>query len=131
NWRKEAADYFDGGTFTTWIATGKTPTEVPDEVDLVVIGWDILADWASTLISWSPEAIIADEGHYAKSGKQRTRKETEPKRDAQGNIIFGRNGKATMVPVMVEKKGPGGRPMMGEDGKPVMEQKITVLSGSA
>lgn len=131
NWRKETADYFDEGTFTTWTATGKTPTEIPNDVDLVVIGWDILADWAGTLTSWGPEAIIADEGHYAKSGKQRTRKETEPKRDQYGNIIYDENGKATMVPVMVEKKGPGGKVVVGDDGKPAMTQKITVLGGSA
>lgn len=131
NWRKEAADHFDDGTFTTWTATGKTPTGIPEDVDLVVIGWDILADWASTLIAWAPQAIIADEGHYAKSGKQRTRKETEPKRDQQGNIIYNDDGNAIMVPVMIEKKGPSGRPVLGKDGQPVMEQKVTVLSGSA
>lgn len=131
NWRKEAKEFFDEGTFTTWAATGKTPTEIPAEVDLVVIGWDILADWADTLIAWAPEAIIADEGHYAKSGKQRIRKETEPKRDGYGNIIYGESGKAAMVPVMVEKKGPGGKIVIGEDGEPVREQKVTVLSGSA
>lgn len=131
NWRKETATYFETGTFTTWTATGKTPTEIPGDVDLVVIGWDILADWVSTLISWGPEAIIADEGHYAKSGKQRTRKETEPERDEHGNVIYDESGKANMVPVLVERKGPGGKVIVDDAGNPVMEQKITVLSGSA
>lgn len=131
NWHAETREHFEPGTFTPWTATGKTPTPVPDGVDLVVIGWEILSDWAKTLIDWAPGAIIADEGHYAKSGKQRTRKETEPKRDAHGNIVYGPDGKAVMAPVMVEKKGPGGRVVTGKDGQPVLTQKVTVLSGSA
>lgn len=130
NWRTEADQFFAEGTFTSWTATGKTPTDIPEDADLVVIGWDILADWEETLIAWNPQAIIADEGHYAKSGKQQTRKSTAPKRDAAGNVIY-RNGKAIMAPVMVEKKGPNGKPILDDSGKPVMEQEIKVVSGSA
>lgn len=131
NWRNETREHFYEGTFNAWTATGKTPEDIPEDVDVVVIGWDILADWAQTLIAWQPDAIIADEGHYAKSGKKRTRKETEVKRDHNGNVMFGKDNKPITVPVMVEKKGPGGKPVLDEQGNPVMEQKVTTLSGSA
>ena len=130
NWMTEVREHFTEGTFTPWVATTRTPSDVPEGVDMVVIGWDVLPDWVTTLAAWSPMAVIADEGHYAKSGKQRKRKETEPERDSNGNIVY-KNGKATMVPVMVEKKGPGGKPVLDSDGVPVKEQKVTVLSGSA
>lgn len=130
NWCSETRQHFTEGTFTPWVATSQTPSDIPEDVDLVVIGWDVLTDWAETLIAWTPQAVIADEGHYAKSGKQRRRKDTEPKRDGHGNVVY-RNGKAVMVPVMVEKKGPGGRVVRDESGEPVMTQKVTVLSGSA
>lgn len=131
NWTKEADEFFADGTFTTWIATGKTPTKIPDGVDLVVIGWHVLTEWAEALAAWNPEALIADEGHYAKSGKQRTRKETEAKRDSNNEIVHDQEGNAVMVPVMVDKKGPGGKVILGSDGKPEQKQKVTVLSGSA
>lgn len=130
NWCIETRQHFTEGTFTPWVATSQTPTDIPDDADLVVIGWNVLIDWVETLIAWNPQAVIADEGHYSKSGKKRTRKEAEPKRDGHGNVVYKDDGKAVMVPVMVEKKGPGGRVVLDEDSKPVMTQKIKVLSGS-
>lgn len=129
NWHGEAREHFEPGTFSTWTATSRTPHPIPDDVDTVVIGWDILLDWKDSLIAWGPDAVIADEGHYAKSGKQTKRKETTAKLDEHGNTVY-RGGKAVMEPVMIEAKGPGGKPIIGADGHPKMEQKVTVLSGS-
>lgn len=131
NWQAEMGEHFTEGTFTPWIATTRTPSPVPDGVDAVIIGWDILTDWAEQLISWAPEAVIADEGQYAKSGKQRTRKETELVKGPDGRPVLDDDGKVITVPVMEPKKGPGGRPVLDDDGAPVMTQKITKISGSA
>ncbi|MDN5653906.1 MAG: SNF2-related protein, partial [Kocuria sp.] len=99
NWRNETYEHFTDGTFTTWTATGKTPSAIPDGTDVVVIGWDILADWEDVLIEWAPQALIADEGHYAKSGKQQKRTTREPKRDDNGHIVYGPDGLAVMEKV--------------------------------
>lgn len=99
NWRNEAAEHFEDGTFKTWTATGKTPSQIPEDIDVLVIGWDILADWESTIIAWEPDAVVADEGHYAKSGKQQKRTVKEPTQDENGNIVFGPDGLAVMQSV--------------------------------
>ena len=99
NWHKEIAEHFTHGTFTPWTATGKTPSAIPEDVDTVVIGWEILADWSQALIEWAPDALLADEGHYAKSGKQRKSTTQEPKRDEQGHIIYKDDGLAVMEKV--------------------------------
>lgn len=99
NWRNEAAEHFEDGTFKTWTAMGKTPSQIPEDIDVLVIGWDILADWESTIIAWEPDAVVADEGHYAKSGKQQKRTVKEPTQDENGNIVFGPDGLAVMQSV--------------------------------
>lgn len=86
NWQSEMVQHFDLGVFRPWVAQGLTPSPVPPEADVVVIGWDVLAAWVDALIRWKPDAVIADEGHYAKSGKQRTRSETQVARDEDGEM---------------------------------------------
>lgn len=96
NWEAEVLQHFEEGTFRPWVATGKTPTPIPDDVDVVVIGWAIIADWVDTLIDWKPDALVADEGHFAKSGKVQTKTETlmvrnedgTVKRDSGGNVVM-------------------------------------------
>lgn len=106
NWATEMSLFFADGTFTPWIAQTKSPHPVPEEVDTVIIGWEILFDWAETLLAWGPDALLADEGHYAKSGKQRHKTENVPKVD---------NGEIVRNP----------------DGSAVMEKVTSVVSGSA
>lgn len=86
-WINEMNTHFTSGTFTPWIATSRTPKPIPEEVDAVVIGWAVLGHWCDALISWAPDMVIADEGHYAKAGKQVTRKEESITKDAKGNLV--------------------------------------------
>ena len=96
NWVTEAAQHFEEGTFSPWIATTKSPSPVPDDVNLVIIGWEIVGVWVDELKAWKPDAVVTDEGHYGKAGKSRTRKVSEnkkgkdgkPIRDEFGNLVF-------------------------------------------
>ena len=92
NWSAEMVTHFEMGTFTPWIATGQTPTYPPGEVDTIIIGWEILSFWASTLVRWGPDALIVDEGHYAKSGKQVKRKVKEPVISEDGRPVLDSRG---------------------------------------
>lgn len=130
NWVNEVAEHFTEGTFNAWVATGKTPSPIPETVDTVVIGWEILADWAETLIGWAPDAVIADEGHYVKSGKQQMRRVTQPKKvtverpktqevtrtkvDTAGNPV--KNAWGEEVTETIEE------PVLTKDGVPMMRK---------
>lgn len=71
NWVKEAEAHFAPHTFTPFVAEGQTPTDIPPKTDLLVIGWAILPFWVKTLTQWGYDMVIADEGHYGKSGKEK------------------------------------------------------------
>lgn len=86
-WVDEMEKHFSPGTFTPQIATGQKPKGINEDTDAILIGWSILGHWADTLIAWKPDMIVADEGHYAKSGKVVMRTETVQDVDAQGNIV--------------------------------------------
>lgn len=75
NWIDEMHTHFEQDMFTPWIATSRKPKPIPEEVDVVVIGWTILGSWANHLKQWKPDFIVSDEGHYAKAGKVVTRTE--------------------------------------------------------
>jgi len=88
NWLAEMSTHFEFGTFTPWVAESRTPSPIPDDVDVVVIGWPILDAWVSTLLEWRPDFLGIDEGHYAKSGKIQTKKERQPTKNAEGKVEF-------------------------------------------
>lgn len=69
NWKNESQMFFTEGTFTPFMAQGRTPTEIPEDADLVILSWDVFSFWADTLTAWNPETIVVDEAHYGKSGK--------------------------------------------------------------
>lgn len=77
NWVDETALHFEEGTFTPFIATGRTPKPIPDDADAVMIGWSILGSWADHLVKWNPDFVVSDEGHYAKAGRAVFRKNEE------------------------------------------------------
>lgn len=88
NWLAEMSTHFEFGTFTPWLAETRTPSDIPDDVDVVVIGWAVLEAWVDTLIAWAPDFLSIDEGHYAKSGKLQTKKEEQATKNAQGQVEF-------------------------------------------
>mgnify|MGYP000879446648 CR=1 FL=1 len=92
NWLAEITQHFTPGTFTPWLATGRTPTPIPDDTDLVVIGWSVIGDWAQTLIEWGPDGLVPDEGHYAKSGRQQTQQKSRVAKDALGKRVRDQHG---------------------------------------
>lgn len=103
NWVDEMSQHFAPGAFTPWIATTRTSTAPPAGVDIVVIGWSILTDWVQQLTDWAPDALIIDEGHYGKAGKQETGEKEEVLRDGNGAIQRDAQGNAirVMVPTIV------------------------------
>lgn len=105
NWVAEAEQHFDAGTFTPWIATTKTPSPVPEGVDLVIIGWEILGVWVDELKSWKPDAMVTDEGHYGKAGKSRTRKISAREEDENGNPVRDEFGNIKMTEKTVREGG--------------------------
>lgn len=107
NWQNEMTDHFEVEAFRPWSATGESPEPIPPEADTVVIGWDVLPYWVDDLKRWKPDAVVVDEGHYAKSGKQRKETTTTQKRD--------KDGKAER----------------DEHGNVVMEEKTRMVGGSA
>lgn len=143
NWLAEIDQHFETGTFTPWIATSQTPTPVPKGVDVVVVGWEILSFWVQQLMSWEPDAVVADEGHYGKSGKQRekTKKETvvkadangAPVRDAAGNLIMeqkkttevvGGSARATAQIALGEKVAAKHGLVMALTGTPILNRPM-------
>lgn len=96
NWQAEMLQHFEVGTFTPWVATSITAVPPPGEVDAVIIGWEILSEWATVLTEWGPDALVVDEGHYAKSGKQRFKKEMKAVVDENGNPVRDSRGKPKM-----------------------------------
>lgn len=85
-WVVEMQTHFEEGTFTPWIATSRTPKDIPEDTDVVVIGWAVVGHWADLLIKWKPDMVVADEGHYAKAGKVVTKTESQVDFDETGNI---------------------------------------------
>lgn len=84
NWQNEMTQHFAPDTFHPWVASGRTAQPIPKGIDAVVIGWDVLQDWVDELIRWKPDAVVADEGHYAKAGRQRKVEKVKVSRDASG-----------------------------------------------
>lgn len=105
NWVVEAGMHFEEGAFTPWIATSKTTTPVPEGIDLVVIGWEIVGVWTEQLMAWKPQAVVTDEGHYGKAGKSRVRKVTEQQRDADGKPVRDQFGNITLTESIVREGG--------------------------
>lgn len=105
NWVTESREHFLDGTFTPWIATTKSPTPVPEGIDLVIIGWEILGVWVDELKAWKPDAVVTDEGHYGKAGKSRTRKVTEQKKGKDGKPIRDEFGNITLTETIIREGG--------------------------
>lgn len=105
NWVTEAGQHFEEGTFSPWIATTKTPTPVPEGVDLVVIGWEIVGVWVDELKAWKPEAVVTDEGHYGKAGKSRVRKVTAQKKGKDGKPVRDEFGNITLTETVIREGG--------------------------
>lgn len=97
NWQAEMAQHFELGTFFPWTARTTTPHAIPDETNIVVIGWDILYAWADMLIKWKPTAVVADEAHYAKSGKQQFKEKDVVAKGDDGKVIKDDQGNAKVV----------------------------------
>lgn len=88
NWLAEMSTHFTFGTFTPWLAETRTPGDIPEDVDVVVIGWAVLDAWVDTLAQWKPDFLAVDEGHYAKSGKIQTKKEERATKNEDGQTVF-------------------------------------------
>lgn len=96
NWVAEIEQHFNPEVFTPWIAESQTPKAIPDDVDTVVIGWDILSYWVEALTNWKPDALVVDEGHYGKSGRRRKVTEDVPRRDDNEMLVRDDSGKVVM-----------------------------------
>ena len=71
NWQHEAHRFFPG--MVVLGVGGRKPEAIPDDVNIVVVGQDVLTNWAETLIAWQPQALVCDESqNYKTQGSQRT-----------------------------------------------------------
>lgn len=75
NWRAEVTRILPGRRVT--VATGMTPSELPEEVEVVIIGYAALGSrrtqgrsemfpWVEQLVALAPRGLIIDEGHLGK-----------------------------------------------------------------
>lgn len=102
-WVEEMGRHFKPGVFTAHIATTTSPSldTIPSRVDTIVIGWHILHAWRDTLISWGPDALVIDEGHYGKGGKISYQRHVDPE---TGDLVYdtrlnARTGKAERIKI--------------------------------
>lgn len=128
NWQSEMNQHFEFQTFLPWVAQSRTPTPIPDECNVVIIGWDVLIDWAQTLIDWKPDAVVADEGHYAKAGKNQMRTKKEPKRDKDGKVVRDDQGNVILESVTTKVSGSDRATAVLDLGKAVAKNHGLVLA---
>ena len=66
NWKREAEMWLDGDRIIQ-ILSGKDPERIYGQI--LIINYDVLSSWLSTLLGFDPQLVIADEVHYAKNNK--------------------------------------------------------------
>lgn len=68
-WRKELVKWAPERKVFFPEGIGKRVTAVPDDVDTIVIHYDILHAWASPILQWYPDVVCFDEAHMLQSEK--------------------------------------------------------------
>lgn len=71
NWKKEAKTWLKDPDIH--ILSGKRPYSIPYK-DILIINYDILADWVEKLKTMNPQVLIADECHLVKNNKTKRTK---------------------------------------------------------
>lgn len=69
NWANETKMFFKEDTFRVFKAEGRTPSEIPEDANVVILGWPNLSFWLDTIKAWKADMVAVDEAHYGKSGK--------------------------------------------------------------
>lgn len=67
NWQAEFEAHAPG-VFRTAVLEGETPYAVPDEVEVVIIGWAVLSHWQGALEALKLTRLVIDEGQMGKAG---------------------------------------------------------------
>lgn len=73
NWQREAMKWLPM-VRQIEVLSGRKPLPIDSGVGIVIINYDVLDAWQSTLINWGPKAIVLDESHYCKTGKAKRTK---------------------------------------------------------
>lgn len=74
NWEREAKKWLGKGVKVAMPSGRKANRKAVWDKDLIVINYDILANWLNAILQQSPAVMIVDESHYVKSIKaQRTK----------------------------------------------------------
>jgi SNF2 family DNA or RNA helicase len=84
NWKREAEKWLSEPNVQ--VLSGKKPT-TPIIGDIVVINYDILADWTETLKEIKPQVLITDECHYYKNNQAKRTKAVKDLGKAVPHII--------------------------------------------
>lgn len=66
NWGREI-QRFTKDNPQIFIAHGTTPHDIPQNVDFIVINYDLLQAWQEELARLAPKALVLDECHYVKN----------------------------------------------------------------
>lgn len=66
-WEREAARWTPNRS--TMVLSGRTLSPIPADIDTVIVNYDVLAAWQSTLMYWRPDALVLDESHYIKDSR--------------------------------------------------------------
>jgi SWI/SNF-related matrix-associated actin-dependent regulator of chromatin subfamily A-like protein 1 len=73
NWEKEI-NFWLVSNKKVFILNGRKSEEVPDDVDYMIVNYDIVAHRGNDIVDFNPEAIIIDEFHYVKESKTKRTK---------------------------------------------------------
>ena len=72
NWKREAEKWIPG--VVVKVLSGRKPVPIEPDVQVIIVNYDILAAWRSTVVACKPLAIVLDESQNCKNGKtQRTK----------------------------------------------------------
>lgn len=92
NWQREVKNWLGR---EAQILSGRKPGEITE--DIVIINYDVLPSWESTLIALNPQGLILDEVHYAKNGDSKRTKAARKIAESMDSdaLVFGLSGTPT------------------------------------
>lgn len=70
-WQRQIERFFPGLSEHVYICNGRKNEQIPSNIKIVVVNYDILAYWQMEIIRLNPQAIVFDEAHFIKNKKSK------------------------------------------------------------